>query len=102
MNSDDRFHGFKSKRMTSIQSFIRERRNGRKRALALPSWNEDFIIRLGITTILEGHTGCVNCLEWNKDGSLLVSGSDDQFIRIWRPHDAGKPFKNLEPARNLE
>ena len=87
----------------SIQNFIRERRNGRKRQLPLPSWNEDFIYRLGISTILEGHTGCVNCIEWDRDGTLLVSGSDDQYIRIWRPHAVGKPFRRSEqePA-NLE
>lgn len=27
------------------------------------------IDRLGLETELKGHTGCVNCLEWNRDGS---------------------------------
>ncbi|KAK4689335.1 hypothetical protein P7C73_g754, partial [Tremellales sp. Uapishka_1] len=26
----------------------------------------------------EGHTGCVNALSWSDDGSILLSGSDDQ------------------------
>lgn len=74
----------------SIENFLRDRKNGRKRHLALPIWSDDFINRLGISTILEGHNGCVNCLEWNKAGTLLVSGSDDLFIRLWRPHQVGR------------
>lgn len=27
------------------------------------------IDRLGLEKELRGHAGCVNCLEWNKDGS---------------------------------
>lgn len=27
------------------------------------------IDRLGLEKELRGHVGCVNCLEWNKDGS---------------------------------
>lgn len=27
------------------------------------------IDRLGLEKELHGHTGCVNCLEWNHDGS---------------------------------
>ena len=39
--------------------------------------SSDFINRLGLETTLEGHTGCVNCLQWSSDGELLASGSDD-------------------------
>jgi hypothetical protein len=28
--------------------------------------------------IVSGHSGCVNCLEWNRSGELLASGSDDK------------------------
>ncbi|TFK75871.1 WD40 repeat-like protein [Pluteus cervinus] len=39
-----------------------------------------------------GHTGCVNALSWARDGELLLSGGDDQTVRIWRmdpsePHE---------------
>lgn len=30
--------------------------------------NDSFISRLGLEKELEGHTGCVNCLEWNETG----------------------------------
>lgn len=29
---------------------------------------ETFIKRLGLEHELEGHKGCVNCIEWSKDG----------------------------------
>jgi len=31
---------------------------------------------------LHGHTGCVNRLAWNEDGTLLASGSDDLTIIV--------------------
>lgn len=33
---------------------------------------------------LIGHSGCVNALDWNRDGSLLATGSDDRNIILWR------------------
>ncbi|XP_022735577.1 WD and tetratricopeptide repeats protein 1-like isoform X3 [Durio zibethinus] len=30
-----------------------------------------------------GHRGCVNAVAWNSNGSLLISGSDDELINIW-------------------
>ncbi|XP_054637431.1 WD and tetratricopeptide repeats protein 1 isoform X2 [Dunckerocampus dactyliophorus] len=46
---------------------------------------DPFIKRLGLEAELQGHTGCVNCLEWNERGDLLASGSDDQHAIIWDP-----------------
>jgi len=51
--------------------------------------------RLGLEEELEGHTGCVNCLDWNEGGDLLASGSDDFNIILWdikrkRPHNTLK------------
>jgi WD40 repeat protein len=40
--------------------------------------------RLHVSRVLHGHQGCVNSLEWATDGRLLVSGSDDQTIGLWR------------------
>ncbi|KAG8218871.1 WD40 repeat-like protein [Butyriboletus roseoflavus] len=31
-----------------------------------------------------GHTGCVNALSWSQNGELLISGGDDQQLRVWR------------------
>ncbi|CAI8058108.1 Protein ALTERED SEED GERMINATION 2 [Geodia barretti] len=35
--------------------------------------HSSMVERLGHATELEGHRGCVNCLEWNSDGSLCHS-----------------------------
>lgn len=45
----------------------------------------NLISRLGLEAELEGHAGCVNCLEWNEKGDLLASGSDDVHIILWDP-----------------
>lgn len=41
------------------------------------------IDRLELEFSLEGHDGCVNCLEWSTDGKILASGSDDFQIILW-------------------
>ena len=41
--------------------------------------------RLGLQSVLEGHGGCVNCLQWNSTGETLASGSDDLKIILWDP-----------------
>lgn len=46
---------------------------------------KSLIDRLGLDYELTGHGGCVNCLEWNSDGSILASGSDDLHIILWNP-----------------
>jgi len=45
--------------------------------------SDSLLKNLKIEAELERHTGCVNCLDWNSDGSLLISGSDDQNAIIW-------------------
>lgn len=32
---------------------------------------------------LNGHEGCVNTIQFNSAGDHLVSGSDDQEVKIW-------------------
>jgi WD repeat-containing protein 42A len=39
--------------------------------------------RLELMHKLEGHQGCVNCLNFNYSGTKLASGSDDLQIKIW-------------------
>lgn len=46
---------------------------------------DKLVKRLGLEIELQGHEGCVNCLEWNQDGSLLASGSDDHHAIVWDP-----------------
>jgi WD and tetratricopeptide repeat-containing protein 1 len=43
------------------------------------------IDRLGLEKQLEGHDGCVNCIQWSDDGELLASGSDDTKVIVWDP-----------------
>lgn len=51
------------------------------------------IERLGLETQLDGHRGCVNCLQWSMNGDLLASGSDDYKIMIWQPFSKKKLAK---------
>ncbi|XP_063241067.1 WD and tetratricopeptide repeats protein 1 [Bacillus rossius redtenbacheri] len=44
-----------------------------------------FVKRLGLEKELEGHNGCVNCLEWNESGTTLASASDDVQVILWDP-----------------
>lgn len=44
-----------------------------------------FIQNLDVEAKLEGHTGCVNCLEWSTNGQILASGSDDNRLILWKP-----------------
>ncbi|XP_015113743.1 WD and tetratricopeptide repeats protein 1 [Diachasma alloeum] len=46
---------------------------------------DNLISRLGLEKELEGHKGCVNCLEWNKTGEMLASASDDMHLILWDP-----------------
>ncbi|KAF6205167.1 hypothetical protein GE061_019334 [Apolygus lucorum] len=45
----------------------------------------NLINRLGLEQTLTGHTGCVNCLEWDSKGRTLASASDDFHVIIWDP-----------------
>ena len=44
------------------------------------SWVE----RFQLTSVLSGHQGCVNSIRWSSDGGLLISGSDDRMLHLWR------------------
>jgi len=47
------------------------------------SMTPNLIDRLGLVKELEGHAGCVNCIQWNKNGRFLASGSDDKTVIVW-------------------
>ncbi|KAJ1653845.1 hypothetical protein IWQ61_006113 [Dispira simplex] len=42
------------------------------------------IEQLRITNVLDGHTGCINTLQWSSNGQWLLSGSDDTRLCLWR------------------
>lgn len=42
---------------------------------------------------LYGHDGCVNAVEFNSTGDLLVSGSDDQQVMFWNWASKTKLFE---------
>lgn len=39
--------------------------------------------RMNLMHKLESHEGCVNCINFNRSGKLLATGSDDLHIKIW-------------------
>jgi WD40 repeat protein len=54
------------------------------RALARRVGGADaFLERLELSRRLEGHAGCVNAVSFSWDGERLLSGSDDQLIKLW-------------------
>jgi len=46
--------------------------------------NDKYIKRLEYHRLV-GHSGCVNTVSWNSSGTIIVSGSDDQKLKIWEP-----------------
>lgn len=48
-----------------------------------------FVKSLDISHELDGHSGCVNALNWSEDGRYLASGSDDTDVWIWDSHAPG-------------
>lgn len=39
--------------------------------------------RMNLMHKLESHDGCVNCINFNKSGRLLATGSDDLHLKVW-------------------
>lgn len=42
-------------------------------------------------SVLSGHTAAVNCAAFSPDGKCIVSGSDDNTVRVWHA-DTGNAF----------
>ena len=42
---------------------------------------------------LKGHEGCVNAVEFNSSGGVLVSGSDDRRVLLWNWASQTKLFE---------
>lgn len=47
------------------------------------SASEVIVKRINLCGKLNGHRGCVNTVEFNSSGDLLVSGSDDRQVMFW-------------------
>ncbi|XP_011200013.2 WD and tetratricopeptide repeats protein 1 [Bactrocera dorsalis] len=80
-------YGVDDLRRTNATALILERQYGDmdryvQRRLQVSS---AYIDRLEQETILRGHHGCVNCLEWSSNGRILASGSDDFCVMLWDP-----------------
>lgn len=55
---------------------------------------EPFVSRLELQAKLQGHEGCVNCLEFTTNGNILASASDDLCVYLWNPY-TNKPIANF-------
>lgn len=47
------------------------------------SASENLVKKINLYGNLNGHEGCVNALQFNSSGDLLVSGSDDKQVILW-------------------
>ncbi len=74
-------------------------------ARVLASASKDGTVRLfdvarGVQmSVLTGHEGEVWCVAWSADASLLASGGDDEFVRVW---DASTGMQAAEPLQGHE
>ena len=84
----------------SLFGFVggRETHAGRLLAAPLPS-HSHLVSSLSLHRKLKAHRGCVNTVAWHEeaDSSLLISGSDDTFIHVWRA-GAGGQQPRLKPT----
>ncbi|CAE8590686.1 unnamed protein product, partial [Polarella glacialis] len=46
--------------------------------------NLSWVPRYELFSMLKGHGGCVNTVQWSPDAELLISGSDDMHVNLWR------------------
>lgn len=61
-----------------------------QRASVLP-FNASTVDKLQLDTTCSAHTGCVNRLAWNAEGTLLASVSDDRQLLLWHYPDTHQP-----------
>ena len=48
-----------------------------------PAAHDSFVARLEVSRNLPPHRGCVNTVEWSRDGTLVASGSDDLLVALY-------------------
>ncbi|PSR86625.1 DDB1- and CUL4-associated factor like [Actinidia chinensis var. chinensis] len=84
-----------------IEIFRRERGFSDPRTFARRiSAAEAIVKQIDLYGKLKGHNGCVNTIQFNSSGDLLVSGSDDQKIMFW--NWATKTLEFLYPSGHLD
>ncbi|CAA3011576.1 DDB1- and CUL4-associated factor 8 [Olea europaea var. sylvestris] len=64
------------------------------------SASQSLVKRMDLYGKLNGHQGCVNTIEFNSSGDLLVSGSDDKQIIFW--DWAAQKLKFVYPSGHLD
>ncbi|XP_059626728.1 protein ALTERED SEED GERMINATION 2-like [Cornus florida] len=64
------------------------------------SASEGIVKRIDLYGELNGHADCVNTVEFNSTGDLLVSGSDDKQVMFW--NWAMKALKLSYPSGHLD
>jgi WD40 repeat protein len=77
--------------------------HGNRTALPQPA---NALSRLELGAKLDGHRGCVNSLTWSRAGDLLLSGSDDLSVGLWRgvaikPHGLQPSFHHPGHSANI-
>ncbi|KAG5566813.1 hypothetical protein RHGRI_002375 [Rhododendron griersonianum] len=68
--------------------------------LLLWFWVQVLVKQIDLYGKLNGHEGCVNTIQFNSAGDLLVSGSDDQEVKIW--NWATKTLELSYPSGHLD
>ncbi|KAG2393744.1 hypothetical protein C9374_007275 [Naegleria lovaniensis] len=77
------------KSITSIRSKIEKRKRVSNQFSAtrlvdeVYGSNHSIVQSLGWSHKLVGHHGCVNAINFNTNGDLIVTGSDDETVKIW-------------------
>ncbi|KAL7201878.1 hypothetical protein ACSBR1_033553 [Camellia fascicularis] len=64
------------------------------------SSSEALVKKIDLYGKLNGHEGCVNTVQFNSSGDLLVSGSDDRKVMFW--NWATKTLEFSYPSGHLE
>lgn len=84
--------GFRDRRHDSFQcqNFLLTQREYSSRCGASIGYTFGNLMSFERVESLTSHSGCVNTLKWSKDGTKLITGSDDRTVKIWSYHQSSK------------
>ncbi|GFZ17893.1 transducin/WD40 repeat-like superfamily protein [Actinidia rufa] len=92
---------YKGSELGIIEIFRRESGFSQPRTFARRiSASEAIVKQIDLYGKLNGHNGCVNTIQFNSSGDLLVSGSDDQKVMFW--NWATKTLEFQYPSGHLD